>query len=83
MVPLWQGLVVGEIPCLGNATPITPGYPVDLTSSRHQAESRESLYLPLVNLPFVLSSICSHHTDLTSRKHPTESRESLDLLRDL
>ena len=42
VVPLCQGLVVREIPCLGNATPITPGDPVDCI----QTESRE-IYLCL------------------------------------
>ena len=45
VVPLCQGLVVREIPCLGNATPITPGTTIahigeSLTESR---ESRDSL----------------------------------------
>ena len=45
VVPLCQGLVVREIPCLGNATPITPGTTIEhigesLTESQ---ESRDSL----------------------------------------
>ena len=42
VVPLCQGLVVREIPCLGNATPITPGTTIaDIGESL--TESQDSL----------------------------------------
>ena len=64
-LPLWHWIGCGERPCLGNATPITPGYSHRLTCPRHRTPRPVSVgsgFTSCVSdLQYVLSLFGQHH----------------------